>query len=1037
MKPRFDPTSFEQKIGDFWKNSDANLTPKIRKQKKYVLDMFPYPSGSGLHTGHCEGYVASDIYARYYRMKGFSVLHPMGFDSFGLPAENFAIKSGVHPSITTEKAIDTFRNQMQKLGLSFDWEREIQTHTPHYYRWTQWLFLLLHKRGLAYRKKGEVNWCPSCQTVLANEQVVKHESSNIKLQKEKIGLDTIAGDSGIFTNDQRPTTSDSINVCERCENEVVQKDLEQWYFKITDYAQRLLNDLDKLDWPESTKTAQRNWIGKSEGAEMKFVIKHEKSSPSDSVRGSALELEPIQVFTTRVDTLYGASYIAIAPEHEIIKNDQSGIRNYDQVKKYCDEAKGKTQLQRQIETEKTGVELEGLIAINPVNGEELPVYVADYVLNTYGTGAIMGVPSHDERDADFAKKFGIQPKKVIVEEFGKSIVGEVFADGVSCVIFDPKIKKFLFLKWPTWTGYVSGTGNEVESDEETAKREIREETDYEKIEEIIILDSIFFGHYHSEAKKHDVFSKNNGVLVVLDSQITSPQALEPHEQFEQVWVTPEEGYEIVCKLVKKYHGIDHWRIHFEKAIKICIKRGWLNFDTSNFLPEKIFTGEGRVINSGEFSNLRSEEARVKILEKLIEKGVGVKKTQYKLRDWLISRQRYWGAPIPVVYRQENQKPETLNSKIDFIQKDEKRGWAYPVDESELPVILPHDVEFTPTGKSPLTGHADFVDREVDTMDTFVDSSWYFLRFCDPKNSQEIASSEAMNTWCPVDLYIGGAEHTVLHLLYSRFITKVLFDEGLINFDEPFLALRHQGMILGPDGRKMSKRWGNVIDPMTVINEYGADTLRIYEMFMGPLPDMKAWNVQAVAGAYRFLKRVWEKYSSSDLQNELKSDVKLENSLNKLIAKVSSDIEDLKYNTAIAAMMGFLNEWDEVEKHQSSNIKNQTNMVLNQKDRERFLKILAPFAPFMCEEIWREKLGNTDSIHLSDWPQAGTIREDEIIKLAVQINGKLRGVIEIARTANENEVVTRAKEESNIARFLPTEIKKVIYIPGKILNLIID
>lgn len=774
-----------------------------KREKLYVLDMFPYPSGAGLHVGHPEGYTATDIVSRKARMQGKNVLHPMGWDAFGLPAENHAIKTGIHPDENTDSNIKTFTRQIKALGFSYDWEREITTSKPDYYRFTQWWFLFLYKQGLAYQKEAAVNWCGDCQTVLANEQVIDGK-------------------------------------CDRCKNPVIQKKMKQWFFRITDFLEKkgdtsgLLDGLDKIDWPESTKTGQRNWIGKSEGAEVDFAI-----SNSD---------EKLKVFTTRPDTLFGATFMVVAPEHSMIQNLKSEITNWKAVEKYLEEASRKTELARQAEKEKTGVKLEGVSAINPVNGKETPIFVADYVLMGYGTGAIMAVPAHDSRDFEFAQKFKIP----------------------------------------------------------------------------------------------------------------------------------------VIEVVKAPKGME----------------------------EKCFTGDGVAINSGEFDGLQTPEVKKKIIAKLEKAGVGKSKITYKMRDWLVSRQRYWGAPIPIIHC-------------------EKCG-AIPVEEKDLPVKLPTDVDFHPTGESPLVISKSFhagvtcpkcggsARRECDTMDTFVCSSWYYFRYADPKNSKEFASKELLKQWLPVDLYVGGAEHTVLHLLYSRFFTKAAHAAGLIQFDEPFLKLRHQGMILGEDSQKMSKSLGNVINPDEIVKEFGADTLRMYEMFMGPFEGSCPWSTKGVIGLRRLLEKVWRLYEKvSDSK-----DTKLEKTLHKTIKKVSEDIDSFGFNTAISQMMIFVNE------------------ATGEKEfprafAEKFLLLLAPFAPHFTEELW-ENLGNKDSIHSQPWPKFDAkLTVDSTITLAIQVNGKLRDTIEVAADISKEEAIQLAKASPNAAKWLEgNTIKKEIYVTGKLVSFVV-
>ncbi len=815
----YNHSQIEQKWQKYWEEHPELFAADDKKKdfKKYILDMFPYPSGDGLHTGHVESYTATDILARYFRLKGFNVIHPQGWDAFGLPAENYAIKTKIHPAETTKKAIATFKRQMKMMGFSYDWSREICSADPEYYKWTQWFFILLYENGLAYKAKGKVNWCTSCQTVLANEQA----------------------EGG---------------VCERCGNQVVQKDLTQWYFKITDFIEKngqtsgLLDGLEKIDWPESTKIAQRNWIGKSEGAEFQMEIV-----------GSDKKLK---VFTTRLDTVFGMTFALVAPEHSLIQELKPSILNWGEVEKYIEQAKRKSDLQRQAETkEKTGVELKGIKVINPFVKEEIPLFASDFVLAHYGTGAVMAVPAHDERDFAFAKKFGLPIKEVIKSQDGKSSI-----------------------------------------------------------------------------------------------------------------------------------------------------------------KENAFTDDGLLINSGDYNGLTSEEARKAMTAWLKKEGIGYGVVNYKLRDWLVSRQRYWGAPIPIIYC-------------------DKCGEVL-VPKSDLPVLLPDDVDFLPTGESPLAKSKKFHDvkcpkcglparRESDTMDTFVCSSWYYFRYADPQNKKEFASKKKIKKWLPVDLYLGGAEHTVLHLLYARFFTKVLHKLGYIDFDEPFLKLRHQGIILAEDGNKMSKSKGNVINPDEVVKEYGADALRMFEMFMGPLEDMKPWNTKGIIGVRRFLEKIWrlglkiQKAILSDEKGE--GDVILEDLeilLHKTIKKVSEDIENLKFNTAISQLMIFINEASSKEK-------------ITKKQFETFLKLLAPFAPHLAEELWN-LFGNKKSIFLQKWPDyKEALTEETTIQLPVQVNSKVRLILSVPADISEEEVKKLALADEKIQKWLEgKEIKKTIFIKGKTLNLLV-
>ncbi len=804
---KYNAGKIERKWRKRW--AAGRLSDSRLKEKRYVLDMFPYTSGEGLHVGHVESYTATDIYSRFLRMRGYNVLHPQGWDAFGLPAENYAIKTGIHPAETIRKAISVFKRQINSMGFSYDWEREINSSEPEYYKWTQWFFLLLYKNGLAYKQKARVNWCEKCQTVLANEQAEGGK-------------------------------------CERCESPVIQKDLEQWFFKITDFIEDqnykgrkikgLIGGLDDVDWPDSTKQIQKNWIGRSEGAMVKFSLKSEKIG---------VEKE-IGIYTTRADTLFGCSYFVLSPEHPLVGEFRESISNWSEVEKYRIKARKKTELERtDLAKEKTGVKLEGVLAVNPVNGGEIPVFIADYVLADYGTGAVMAVPAHDQRDWEFATKY----------------------------------------KLP---------------------------------------------------------------------------------------------------LVEVLKGGD--------------------------IKKEAFVGDGPHINSSFLNGLNKEETTTKIVNWLEKKKLGGRAVNYKIRDWLVSRQRYWGAPIPIIYC-------------------EKCG-EVPVPEKDLPVELPKDVDFMPTGESPLKYSKKFQNvkcpkcgaaakRESDTMDTFVCSSWYYLRYADPKNSKEFASKKELKKWLPVDFYIGGADHTVLHLLYSRFFTKVLRKYGFVDFDEPFLKLRHQGTILAENGTKMSKSKGNVVNPDDIVAEYGADILRLYEMFMGPLEDAKPWNMKGIIGIKRFLEKVWS------LGNKIGDgkDHELEKLLHKTIKKVTEDIEEFKFNTAISQLMIFINEAGK-------------NGGVSLEIWKIFLILLAPFAPHIAEELW-ERLGEKKSIFLEKWPlYDAKIIQEKNIRIIIQINGKVRDVIEVEAGISEKEIEKMALSRDKIQKWLENKKpKKVIYIPEKLINLV--
>lgn len=815
---RYDPGTIEPKWQKNWAEQKIDWAENSStKPKYYALSFFPYPSGIGLHIGHTRNFTITDVAARAKRMQGHNVLQPMGWDSFGLPGENYAIKTGIAPQITTKQNTDNFRAQCKKLGLSIDWSREFGSSEPSYYKWTQCFFLLLLERGLAYEKESAQWWCDECKTVLANEQVVN-------------------------------------GCCWRHEDKPVSKKLlKQWFFKITDYADRLVNDLDDLDWPEGIKLMQKNWIGKSKGAKVDFKV-------------AGLE-DKITVFTTRPDTLFGASFMVIAPEHPLVKQLATKPQT-NQVKKYLEAVSGKTDIERQEDTakEKTGV-FSGSYAINPVNNQQIPIWIADYVLIGYGTGAIMAVPAHDERDHEFALKFNLP------------ILG----------------------------------------------------------------------------------------------------VIKPFE--------PSEG---------------------------C------------------YSGEGVMINSGKYNGLPSSEAREAIVADLEKQGMGKETVNYKIRDWLISRQRYWGAPIPVVH----------------CPKD----GTVALPKSQLPLELPILEQFQPSGdgQSPLALATDWVNttcpkcggpakRETDTMDGFACSSWYFLRFADPQNSDQPFAKKLADYWLPVDLYVGGAEHAVMHLLYARMWTKVMQDAGLINFSEPFKALRNQGMLLANDGQKISKSKGNDIKPEEIIDQgYGADSLRMIVLFLAPFEMTTPWSNEGLAGVFRFLQRVWTitqkfiDYQHSSGQRSLsKAEGQLLGSAHAAIKKVSYDIENMAYNTAIAALMKFTNELYTIEKRYGF-----TDTANWQFALETLVKLLAPFAPHITEELWQD-LGQLGSVHTSSWPvHDESYLVQQAVKIAIQVNGKLRGEVEVSHDASQEIIEAEAKNHTNVKSYLTSGVKKVIYIPGKIVNFVV-
>lgn len=973
------------------------------KQKKcYVLDMFPYPSGAGLHVGHPRGYIGSDVYARMKRMQGFNVLHPMGFDAFGLPAEQYAIQTGKHPSIITKSSIKNFKEQLGKIGFSYDWTREVQTIDPGYYKWTQWIFLkiynsffdtkkqktrsidelikvfekegnkkansytwhtdiheftakewkafspkekqdILMKYRMAYEGYAEVNWCPGLGTVLANDEVIDKDG---KL------------------------------VSERGDFPVEKKSMRQWFMRISAYGDRLIDGLEAVDFPESTKEIQRNWIGKSEGSEIPFEL-----STNDTIK----------VFTTRADTLFGVTYVVLAPEHPIVAGVESLVANKEEVKKYIDAVKNKTQEERTDAKEKTGVELKGIYAINPVNGERLPVWIADYVLATYGTGAVMAVPAHDERDFEFAKKYKLPIKKVVEAKYlstdqpWREGVPVVRRNNVICAIIrNPKDDTYLCSVWKKYHmhGLITGGVEEGEDMVEAALREIREETGYKNVKFVrdpdMAIHSLFY-HRMKEVNRHARFCYLYFDLIDESQDPVDEKEAEVHDL---VW--------------KKRSELNNFFTVVEGEFMLNLLDD----------PDYIFTGDGLLSHSGKYSDMDSAEAR-----KAITKDIGGKLvTKYKMRDAIFARQRYWGEPIPLVH-------------------DKKTRLIREVPLSKLPLTLPNVKSYEPTGtgESPLAGVPAWVKAgyETNTMPGWAASSWYFLRYMDPKNTKALASDKALAYWRDVDMYIGGTEHNTGHLLYARFWHKVLYDLGIAKTEEPFRALRHQGMIGGADGRKMSKRWGNVVNPDDVVATYGADSLRVFEMFLGPFDAALPWSTEGIVGSRRFVEKVWRiGQKAASCESRVSSDIAIQKSIHKTIKKVSEDIAGFNFNTAISAMMICANEMDKG--------------VVSRKDFAMFLQILAPFAPYVTEELW-QALGNTGSIHLSGWPKyTEALTVDDEITMGVQINGKVRDEVTIGKGMTEIEVKTIVLARIKVREWVAgKEIKKFIYVPGRIISVVTE
>lgn len=812
---RYNHQAIEEKWRELWEKTNAHRTDESPgKPKYYCLDMFPYPSGSGLHVGHWRVYVLSDVWSRYKKMQGYAVLHPMGWDAFGLPAENDAIKKRIHPEISTARNIATFKRQLHDIGAMYDWEREIATCSPEYYKWTQWIFLKMFERGLAYRKEMPINWCPACKTGIANEEVVN-------------------------------------GACERCGTKVTKKNLMQWMLKITAYADRLLEDLDRLDWPEKVKKMQADWIGRSYGAEITFGIEGLNKT--------------VTVFTTRADTLFGATYMVLAPEHPLVA-DLVSPEMRDAVDKYIENALAKSSVDRMtITKEKTGV-FTGGYAINPINGRRLPIWVSDYVLMDYGTGAVMGVPGHDERDFDFASAFGIPIIRVIA---------------------------------PT----------------DIARQDMKKAADL---------------------------------------------------------------------------PLDHAEVEY-----------------------------GVMVNSGEFDGMTSEEGKKAVTQSLAKRGMGRFTVNYKMRDWVFSRQRYWGEPIPIILC-------------------EKCG-EVAVPEDQLPVMLPRVEHYEPTGtgESPLAAIPEFVNttcpkcggpakRETNTMPQWAGSCWYFLRYVDPNNDKALCDPDKANAWLPVDLYVGGIEHAVLHLLYARFYTKFLYDIGAIGFDEPFIRLFNQGMVC-KDGAKMSKSKGNVVSPDDIVERYGADSLRLYELFIGPPELDSEWSDSGIEGMYRFLNRLWH-LVTSHIGGYGGTSAALERERNCAAMEVTERLEAFKLNTAVSALMSYVKFLGDYMSESGP---------IDKESIETLVRLVAPFAPHAAEELW-QRMGHPDSVFAARWPEYDRSKvEEDLLTLPVQVNGKVRGTIQVRRDATKSEVIAASKELTSVARNISgKEIVKEILIPGKIVNIVV-
>ncbi len=960
----------EGKIIQMWLSTALYKTKEISESqsKYYSLYSFPYPSGAGLHVGHAEGMIANDVMARWHRMKGDQVMLPMGWDSFGLPAENYAIKTGVHPQDSTEEAIATFIKQINKLGLGVDWDREVGAHRSDYYKWTQWFFTQFYKYGLAYKAKAPVNWCPKDQTVLANEQVVDGK-------------------------------------CERCDAEIEQKEMDQWFFRITHYAERLATELEEVDWPASTKQQQRNWIGKSEGAIVKFKLETNKGKQKD-----------IEVFTTRADTLFGATFLVIAPEHTIISDLSDQIENYKEVEVYLHTSINKTHLERtDLNKEKSGLLLQGINAINPVNQKKIPVYVADYVLVDYGTGAIMAVPAHDKRDYEFAKKHEINIIEVI--EFDKLDTNEEFYSG------EGKMKN---------SGEYNGLSSRefrrciIEKLSNDGVAQI--ETKY-KLRDWLISRQRYWGAPIPIIWK--IRENANKILIVpgitneigqehwykwLSNQECIKSCAEILDYNEQDSLTDCTA-QILSKGLDKHSCL----IAHSLGCKIALK-----YAESNALKQLICVAPSSVV---------LDQVDIESICKNVQEIVLICSTNdpYTPLTEVKKFEKIWKQYTNVEFRYYMDKENFIGVEfpelLDYFGERQYRA----LREEDLPLLLPHDVDFIPKGYSPLSRSEEYGRKikekygsewtpEFDTMDTFVCSSWYFFRFVDPANKDKFAESEKLDKWIPVDLYMIGAEHIVLHLLYARFFTKFLFDLGLIRHREPFKKMRHMGIILGPDNRKMSKRWGNVINPNDVVDAYGADTLRLYEMFMGPLDQSKAWNDSSVKGVRRFIDRVYALARQKESLDETGS-APSQIALQQLIKNVTEDTQKLDFNTAVSEFMKFLNK---TEKEGLAN-----------RELEEFLKVLAPYAPFVTEHIWQDILGHKDSIHIQQWPEFNqNLLLEQKIAIAVQIMGKTRMVLECNPEITQEQLLKLAQGNEKLDKYFKDGYKRVIYVKGKIINFVL-
>ncbi len=967
MTKRYSPKDIEPKWQKIWADSRIyEVAEDTGRQKIYASPMLPYPSGTGLHTGHVRNYSITDAVARFHRQRGYNTMSNIGWDSFGLPAENFAIKTGTPPAVSTAQNIAYFKEQLQRLGMSYDWSREFNTSDPSYYKWTQWLFTQLYSQGLAYQAEKPQWWCDQCKTVLADEQV-------------------IAGKCWRHDGPDDPL--------------VTKRNLRQWFFKITEYAEEMLEATDALDWPEKIKTMQKNWIGRSAGAEIEFAL---ANSGEQSIR----------VFTTRPDTIFGATFLVLAPEHELISTlTQESEKS--KIESYVDEALRKDEVERQAGKEKTGV-FTGSYAINPANGEQIPVWIADYVLPGYGTGAIMAVPAHDERDFEFALKYDLPIVPVIEPVSGEKQGDEVEKEAIVAIVRNPTDGKVLMLDWgprmDRWGGhlFIGGGRDEGEDEIECAKREIAEETGYTNVEYTASTSFIVHSYYFSNVKNKNYYARMRGLLFDLVDNTQTEQNLDEGEKqkFSLKWVAASEADRLIDDNGHRYI--------YENLIK-----------------GEVYHGEGVMVNSSEFDGQSSSEARENIVKSLVEQGVAVEKTNYKIRDWLISRQRYWGAPVPIIYCPEH--------------------GPVAVPASHLPVELPEVSNYAPDGTnhSVLAGVEDWVNttcptcggpakRETDVLDGYVCSSWYLYRYTDAHNDKAAFDPEKVKYWFPLDFYFGG-DHAVAHLMHIRFLQRAFIDGGVLamNEREPVKRLVYNGYINAEDGNKMSKSKGNTVDPMDIINSgYGADALRLFELFIAPYDQDTSWNTNGVPGTHRFLSRIWtlvQEYLNEQAENgkpEAESTDILK-TVHKTIQKVTDDLERLSFNTAVAAMMEAVNELYLIKAKAGFSSAGSWQFAF-----ESLAQLLGPFAPHFAEEIWHD-LGHTDSVHINHWPEWDDkyLARDTVI-IVVQVNGKLRAQLELPTGIDEPGIIEAARSDERIKAHLNGEPKKTIYVPGKLVNFVV-